>query len=162
MIVNSMNIRRASLADARAVSELILGLSTPFFVQSDRAGAEPFLAAISESAVQGYISATNFQYFIAESGHELVGVVALRDNSHLYHLFVAEQFQGQGLARELWNFAKSLADHAGNPGMYTVNSSLNAVQVYDRFGFRVNGPEVQMHGVAFQPMQLLDSKMSGI
>ena len=30
-----------------------------------------------------------------------MGVVAIRDNNHLYHLFVAEEFQRRGIARDL-------------------------------------------------------------
>ena len=53
-----------------------------------------------ESAIQGYVSASNFEYFVAESQGLLAGVVALRDNGHLFHLFVAEPFQGQGPWRQ--------------------------------------------------------------
>ena len=49
---------------------------------------------------------------------------------------------------------EAAALQAGNPGKFTVNSSLNAVPVYQRFGFVANGPVVQKHGIAFQPMLL--------
>jgi hypothetical protein len=32
-------------------------------------------------------------------GGELMGVVGMRDSVRVYHLFVAEAFQGQGIAR---------------------------------------------------------------
>jgi predicted GNAT family N-acyltransferase len=35
-----------------------------------------------------------------------------------------------------------------------VNSSLNAVAVYERFGFVRSGQQVQTHGIAFVPMKL--------
>jgi GNAT superfamily N-acetyltransferase len=94
---------------------------------------------------------------IAEEQSQLAGVVALRDNSHLFHLFVAEPFQGRGLGGKLWHMVKTKALQSGNPGKFTVNSSLNATRVYERFGFIVNGPVVQANGVAFQPMQLSQS-----
>lgn len=49
------------------------------------------------------------------------GVVGVRDNSHLYHLFVAKPFQGCGLGRRLWEHAKAQYLAAGNPGVFTVN-----------------------------------------
>jgi len=149
-----MKVERAAIADAPRISALIRELSKPFLVSPSGEGAEPFFAAISESAIQSYVSASNFEYFVAESQGLLAGVVALRDNSHLFHLFVAEPFQGQGLGGELWQMIKARAIQSGNPGKFTVNSSLNALPVYEKFGFVASGPVVQTHGVAFQPMQL--------
>lgn len=37
---------------------------------------------------------------------------------------------------------------------YTVNSSLLAVPVYERFGFRRVSPTVEQSGIAFVPMRL--------
>ena len=149
-----MKVERASIADAPRISALIRELSRPFLVSPTGEGAEPFFAAISESAIQGYVSAGNFEYFLAESQGQLAGVVALRDNSHLFHLFVAEPFQSKGLGSKLWQMVKAQAIQAGNPGRFTVNSSLNALPVYEKFGFVVSGAVVQTHGVTFQPMQL--------
>jgi GNAT superfamily N-acetyltransferase len=86
-----------------------------------------------------------------------VGVAGIRDTTHVYHLFVAEAFHRQGLATSLWEIAKAAALAAGNPGRFTVYSSLHAVPVYERFGFRATGPEVHKHGVAFVPMELDES-----
>jgi GNAT superfamily N-acetyltransferase len=149
-----MRVDLATVSDAPRISALIRGLSKPFFVSPSGEGAEPFLAAIGETAIQGYVSADNFEYFVAEAQSQSAGVVALRDNSHLFHLFVAEPFQGRGLGSKLWQMVKARAIQAGNPGKFTVNSSLNALPVYEKFGFVANGPVVQTHGVAFQPMQL--------
>ena len=149
-----MKVERATVADAPRISALIRELSQPFLVSPSGEGAEPFFAAIGESAIQGYVSASNFEYFVAEAQEQLAGVVALRDNSHLFHLFVAEPFQGQGLGSKLWLMVKTRAIQSGNPGKFTVNSSLNALTVYEKFGFVASGSVVQTHGVAFQPMQL--------
>jgi ribosomal protein S18 acetylase RimI-like enzyme len=149
-----LQVRPATAADASRVSALIRSLSEPFFLLPGGDGADLFLQSISEPAVHGYIVSQNFSYRVAESKNQLVGVVAMRDNSHLYHLFVAPAFQGQGKARQLWEFGKAQAMHAGNPGRFTVNSGLGAVPVYERFGFVVSGPTVAKHGVSFRPMVL--------
>ncbi len=150
-----MQVRHATATDAKQISSLIRSLSDPFFLAPGGEGAEAFLASITEEAIQGYISASNFSYLVADTGGQLVGVVALRDNSHLFHLFVAKASQGTGLGRDLWLVVKQAALGAGNPGRFTVNSSLNAVPVYERFGFVPSGSEVQTHGIAFLPMQLI-------
>lgn len=149
-----MRLDRATIADAPRISALIRELSKSFLVSPSGEGAEPFFAAIGEPAIHGYVSASNFVYLVAKAEGQLAGVVALRDNSHLFHLFVAEPFQGQGLGGKLWNTVKIKAIQSGNTGKFTVNSSLNALPFYERFGFMASGPVVRTHGVAFQPMQL--------
>ena len=94
----------------------------------------------------------NFRYYLAEVGNQLVGLVGTRDNTHLHHLFVAEAFQRQGLGRRLWEHAAAECRKAGNPGVFTVNSSKNAVAAYERFGFSVAGPVQNVDDVLFVPM----------
>lgn len=147
-----MEFRRAVLADAAAISALIRSLSDPFFQSPGGAGAERFLDAIGTAAIASYLTAGNFRYLVAESAGALVGVVALRDDTHLYHLFVADACQGRGVARRLWNLVRAEAEHAAGARRFTVNASLNAVPVYERFGFRATGPQVALHGVVFLPM----------
>ncbi|WOB06857.1 GNAT family N-acetyltransferase [Piscinibacter gummiphilus] len=149
-----MRVEAANASDAEAISALIVELSEPFFLSPSRGGAERFLASISVEAVRGYLSSANFSYYVARSESRLAGFVALRDNSHLFHLFVATAFQGNRLASQLWATAKTDAVQAGNPGEFTVNSSLNAVPVYERFGFVREGEVQRMHGISFQPMRL--------
>jgi GNAT superfamily N-acetyltransferase len=131
-VLGAMNIKRATIADATEISALIRSLSKPFLVSPTGEGSEQFYASVNESATAGYLSATNYSYFVARSQGQLVGVVAVRDNSHLFHLFVAEQFQGQGLSSKLWHLAKAEAMDLGNPGKFTVNSSLNACRAWRR------------------------------
>ncbi|MBA4256502.1 MAG: GNAT family N-acetyltransferase [Polaromonas sp.] len=156
-----MQIRSATDADAARISGLIQSLSGPFFLSPDGSGAELFLQSVTEQAIRGYVSASNFLYLIAEAENELAGVVALRDNTHLYHLFVARTHQGKGLGRSLWLCVKQAALRAGNSGRFTVNASLNAIPIYERFGFIPSSPKVEKHGVAFMPMQLVAVQNGG-
>lgn len=119
-MIDAMQIRSATRSDAKRISSLIHSLSGSF-MPVDGASAEPFLASISEQAIGNCISASNFLYFVAEVDDELAGVVALRDNRHLYHLFVAQAHQGKGLGRSLWLMAEKAALAAGGDGRFTVN-----------------------------------------
>nr|MBO2513883.1 hypothetical protein [Gammaproteobacteria bacterium] len=85
---------------------------------------------------------------------EIVGVVGMRDGSHVYHLFVAEEHQGRGLGRVLREHAKAECLRRGRPAAFTVNSSRGAVPIYERFGFRIAAPEQEVEGVRFVPMRL--------
>jgi GNAT superfamily N-acetyltransferase len=160
-MTNDIRIRSARRSDAEAISALIVDLSEPFYASPTRAGAEPFLASISADAERGYLARRDFLYYVAESHGRLAGVVALRDNSHLFHLFVARAFQGAHLGRRLWEVVRSQALAAGNPGEFTVNSSLNAVPVYEKFGFVAQGDARSLHGIAFQPMRMSCGRPGG-
>jgi ribosomal protein S18 acetylase RimI-like enzyme len=150
--LDTMNIRPATVADAEKLSALLIELSGPFYTSPTRVGAEPFLASVSVEALRRYLSAPNFSYYVAEASGELAGFIALRDNSHLFNLFVATPFQRNGLATQLWGMVKAEALAAGNPGQFTVNASLNAVPVYQRFGFVCKGEIQFAHGISFQSM----------
>ena len=150
-----MQIRPASKNDADSISALILDVKHFFTLNKNGDGAEEFLKSITPSGIAGFIEADNFSYFVAHIGDELAGVVAIRDNKHLFHLFVVPKFQRQKIAEQLWQFAKADAAQSGNKSGFTVNSTPYAVPVYERFGFQVDGPRVEMHGIAFVPMKLV-------
>lgn len=153
-----MKIRTAQPDDAQPISALIRALSQPFLLSPNGVGAEPFFESISEEAIRRYIAADNFSYLVAERGDELVGVAAMRDGKHLYHLFVQPAYQRQGIAGCLWKNLRQGALAAGNPGEFTVNASLNAVTIYQAFGFEPTSAAVEFHGIAFQPMRLVEEK----
>lgn len=149
-----MLIRAAVPEDAPAISALIRSVAGAFLLHPDGAGAEAFLATITREAIAGYIASPDFNYRAGILDGALAGVVAIRDNRHLYHLFVAPERQGQGLAKQLWLDAKAEAVRRGNPGTFTVNSTPIAVPVYQSFGFSAAGDRVETHGIAFVPMRL--------
>ena len=81
----------------------------------------------------------------------LVGVVGMRERTHLQYLFVSTPYQRAGLARRLWDQARRQADRAS--GRYTVNASSYAVPAYERLGFGTVGAVQEKDGVRFQPME---------
>ncbi len=143
-----MDVRTASPTDADNISALIKSVARFFTLHPQGVGAEEFLRSIEPDAIRGYIAAPNFMYWAAFENDSLAGVVAVRDASHLYHLFVGEAFQRRGLARQLWEHARNTAMAAGNHDRMTVNSTPFAVPVYERFGFTTTGPRVETKGIA--------------
>jgi GNAT superfamily N-acetyltransferase len=149
-----MDIRPATPNDSLAISALIRSMVHRFTLHPEGIGAEDFLKTISPQGIEGCITAPNFLYLAGFIEGELAGVMAIRDNDHLYHLFVAPLFQRRGIAKALWNFARSQAIQRGNPGEFTVNSTPFAVPVYESFGFAATGHRVEAMGIAFVPMKL--------
>lgn len=138
--------------DAAAVAGLIARLSGAFLAQPDGRGAEAFRASVSTTAEAGYLADPRYRFVVAEHNGALVGFMALRDRTHVFHLFVEPALQRRGLAAALWARARDEALAAGATA-FTVNASLPAVAVYAAFGFAADGPPAEAHGVRFQPMR---------
>ncbi|MCG8588682.1 MAG: GNAT family N-acetyltransferase [Proteobacteria bacterium] len=149
-----VRIRPGVVGDAEAISDLIVSLAKKFITPDfTPEGTKAFLATASPEAIRSYFE-QGFRYSVAEERAALVGVVATRDDNHLYHLFVAESAQGRGLARRLWETARAECVARGNSGPFTVNSSRYAEAVYRRFGFVRVGDESEQDGVVVVPMRL--------
>lgn len=147
-------IRKACPADALQISELILTVAHYF--SSSASGQIPpwFLESITPSAIAGNIDDPKFNYLVAFVGPKLAGVIAVRDTTHVHHLFVASEFHRNGVAAKLWGRAKANALASGNKEGFSVRSSEFAVPVYERFGFRVIGARAEKEGIMFIPMKL--------
>ncbi|MGY5450952.1 GNAT family N-acetyltransferase [Agarivorans sp. MS3-6] len=156
----NIKIRLAKLDDASAISALLTQLAQRFLVQDfTEAGSQCLLAAMTEQSIVSYIK-QGFCYHLAEQFYEygqpqLLGVVATRDNTHLYHLFVAELAQGQGLAGKLWQQAKAVCLANGNQGEFTVNASLGAKAMYQAWGFVAEQERRENKGIIDVPMRLI-------
>ena len=91
-----MTTRPATLADAESISALIAPLAEKYIAHEfSEEGYQTLLTSVTPDAIRGYI-AEGFRYHVAEESGAVVGVVATRDDSHLYPLFVAERSQGRG------------------------------------------------------------------
>lgn len=149
-----MKIRPARPSDAEAISALITSLAPYFVAHPSGLGAESFLDSISAEAIRSYIRSNEFLYFVKSDGSRIAGAIAIQNAAHLYHLFVAKEYQGRGVARALWRHAKLAAASAGTPQRFTVNSTLYAMPFYMRLGFEPSGPRTEVKGIAYVPMVL--------
>ncbi|KHA78328.1 hypothetical protein NC77_13325 [Janthinobacterium lividum] len=84
----------------------------------------------------------------------MAGVVAMRDNTHLFHMFVPRAWHRRGMARRLWQAARDASLAKGDVTAFTVNSSLYAFPLYTSLGFVATGPKVEEGGIAFVPMRM--------
>lgn len=156
-----ITIRPARPDDAEAISALITGLAHYGLADPSRPqDAANFLASISPAGVAAALADARYRYHVAEHDGEIVGVVAMRDETHLYHLFVAEAFHGRWIAGRLWEVARHSILFTGGPVRFTVNSSRHAVPVYERFGFVATDTEQVKDGVAFVPMVMAEREDS--
>ena len=145
--MNNLIIRPARAIDAPAISALIRDLLPCMTLDPAGAGAERFISTLSTAAIAGYVLDERYRYLAGWLDGQLAGVVALRDGSHLFHLFVARPLQGRGLARQLW---QAVCDDRVD---FTVNSSGHALAMYEKFGFAATAPRVEADGIAYVPMR---------
>jgi ribosomal protein S18 acetylase RimI-like enzyme len=149
---SSMVVREATTEDAVCISGLLTALAEEFIVgEFSEEGRRHFLAHFSVEEMAGRLASTNYRFQVAEIRGTLVGVVAVRERSHLQYLFVSKACQRTGVARCLWEQACQQAGNAS--GRFTVNASSYAVPAYRRLGFSPIGAVQETSGVRFQPME---------
>ncbi len=146
-------LRPATIDDAEAISALILPLLEKFIAHEfPPQGRRNLILSMQPASIRGFFEAGH-RYHVAEAEGHVIGVVGIRDNAHVHHLFVAEPFRRQGLARRLWSVAREECLAAGNPGVFTVFSSRYAVPAYRKLGFVQAGPPETKDDVTAIPMR---------
>ena len=148
--------------DGQAIAGLIASFQSDLTDDPCGAEAEKYLASVSVEAERRYLASERYRDLLVDSGYQLVGFIAIRDGSHLFHLFVERSHQRQGIARLLWERALSELCVPSSDGDFTVNSSLSAVPVYQAFGFVPAGPIQSEHGISFLRMRRPASLATGL
>lgn len=148
-----MRIRPLDNNDIPAIAALMRALSDEFIVHECSADAAAFFTRENdESGIRGFVS-NGMAYYVAETDDAIVGFLALRDNRHVFHMFVDKAYHRQGIAAALWQAARTAAREAGNPGTFTVNASNYAVSVYEKMGFVRTADMQSENGIFYNPMQ---------
>lgn len=149
-----MLIRPISRLDIPRVAAMFRALAEEFIVHDSAPDAAArFIDENSETGLLGFIE-KGIVYHVADVDGGVAGFIAVRDQRHLFHMFVDKRYHRQGIARCLWDVARQGAIDAGNEGIFTVNSSNYALPVYIRFGFVRTAPTQESKGLRYNPMQL--------
>jgi GNAT superfamily N-acetyltransferase len=154
----SVRIRKATLDDASAVSALILSLAHHFLLRDDGSGAEGFLLSLEPEGIARNIAAPELDYYVATAAGQMMGVIAVRHRTHLFHLFVGQPFQRGGVAKALWSHVKETYGWPSASVATTVNSTPSALSFYERMGFHKVGARVETKGIAYVPMEFAQNK----
>jgi ribosomal protein S18 acetylase RimI-like enzyme len=139
------NICNITQKDAQRLSALSSGLLGVIF---DTKVPELFFEDFTTEEFEKRISCSWYKHFGYVIDNSIVGYISIKDNKHLYHLFVDEKYQKQGIAKKLWEFVKENIEFE----TMTTNASLSAINVYESFGFEIDA-KVQIHNeLKYQPM----------
>ena len=97
----------------------------------------------------------NFKIFVAKVEDKIIGMVCIRDCSHIAMLFVDKKYHKKGIGTELMNIAKNYCkEKNGDNYKITVNSAPFAIDFYHKIGFKDTGKEQTVDGIRFLPMQI--------
>ena len=159
-----MSIRIAHAEDVKEIATLVRSLSHYYLPQKISSAQDSSTKSLSAKSLPSWLLSTlteeqflqrinsaeysNYVYCIDD---EIVGYIAMKESSHLYHLFVSEAHQGNGIANGLWKHicGKCSAEK------YSVRSSLYAVPVYKKWGFVETDIVREKDGIKFQAMALI-------
>ena len=135
-----MNTRNATTADAAAIAAFVSNLASEHIASSlGDGGLDTLLASMTANATQQRL-VDGWPHICAFDGDDLSGVVVVKPPTHLYHLFVRSDLHRTGIGRKLLSIADDWSVRTSGVRLATVNSSLNAVTIYNRFGFESHGP----------------------
>jgi len=147
--------------EEREVIDLVVRVFTEFVSpEYSQEGIREFMKYARADYLAKRVTEGNF-VMLVEAGQAIIGVIEIRENSHIALLFVEESFQRKGIGKKLVRKAVELCQER-NPDIQhiTVNSSPNALTAYQKIGFKATGNERTIHGIRFIPMKLSISKGS--
>ena len=117
-----------------------------------KATFETYLKNKYEENLAGLCSGQKKMWAFYQGG-EILGVISIRDTSHISLMFVAKQHQRKGVARKLFQVVTDEVKKHSGIKQITVNSSPYAVPVYERLGFVKTGEQQEKDGIIFIPME---------
>jgi len=152
--VQEIIIRKATVTDCSEISALISRNAKSLLKNDfDGDGLTFFLNAASEQSISEYME-QGFNYMVALARHEIVGVIAIKDFQHMFHLFVDRAHHKKGIAKQLWTKISEESIALGQTDKFTLNSTSYALPVYQCWGFIVTDELQTRHGISYTPMEL--------
>ncbi len=148
-----MRIRQAQREDASAISVLAVKLTVKYIApEFPDVAAKALVQSMSSEMIARNIE-NDCVYHLAVHEDEVIGLIGVKSNTHLYHLFVGDSHQRKGIAKQLWEVAKNHCFESGNKERITVNASLYAKAVYEKLGFVTASGLQERNGVTTVAME---------
>lgn len=156
MMSMKIHYRLARPQDALAIGMLARRVTRRWILPEQPASAaEALLYGMTARPIRQKILEGQRFHLAWLDGDRLVGVAAMRDDTHLFQFFVSSRMHGRGIARELWQRTMRDAIRRAGTRHFTLKASAMAVPVYLHFGFVPSGPLlVSDTGLVTQPMHL--------
>lgn len=96
-----------------------------------------------------------YQMFVALDQKKIIGMITLRNNSHISLLFVDEKYHRQGIGRALIEYLREYLLSEAGISKVTVNAAPYGVAFYHKLGFKDLRPEEVKDGIKYTPMEFV-------
>lgn len=96
----------------------------------------------------------HLKIFVVKNKEKIIGMICIRDYSHIAMLFVDKNYHKKGIGTDLINKATDFCKN-NNTKEITVNSSPYAIAFYHKIGFKDTDKEQTIDGIIFLPMKML-------
>jgi len=148
-MINCPTIRLALEADVSDIAELIYSTSAACCFSPAQPCPKWYEESVQPSQIATLFKSEQMVWLVAIEEQKLAGVLAVTDKSHVKYFFVHPAFQKLGVGKKLW---ESAMDRGALGNSITVRSSLFAVPVYQRLGFKAIEPPKSFNGMDYQTM----------
>ena len=139
----------------KIISDLVWRVFSEFEVPDySEEGVNTFKEIIVPERIAEKIKNEGFKVYCCFNESILVGVLGVRDKTHISLLFVDKRYHRKGIAKELLRLV--IVDiQKFNPELreITVNSSPYAVKIYEKLGFMAIDNMQEKDGIKYTPMK---------
>lgn len=97
--------------------------------------------------------------WVACKDSDIVGMIEIRDNKFISLLFVDKEYQGQGIAKRLFNESlKEIIQRDTKLDKFHVHASPYSVPIYKKLGFIETNKILEENGIKYLPMEMTIKK----
>jgi GNAT superfamily N-acetyltransferase len=152
----SISYREMKSGEEAIVVDLVLKIFDEFVApQYTQEGVVEFKKFVRIDALADRLRSGNI-VLLAELEKRIIGIIEIRENSHIALLFVDKSMQRKGIAKELIRKSINMCkERKPSIEKITVNSSPNAFTGYQNIGFKKVEDEKAVNGIRFIPMELI-------
>lgn len=118
-------------------------------------GVRHFADFITDTTLHRMFVMGAYQMFVALDQGRIVGMITLRNATHISLLFVDERYHRRGIGRALMKHLTNYLLTEVGAAYVTVNASPYGVGFYHRLGFKDLRPEEEKDGIIYTPMKFI-------
>ncbi len=118
-------------------------------------GIQNFEDFITDTTLHRMFLMGVYQMFVALDRKQIVGMLTLRNNSHISLLFVDEKYHRRGIGRALIEYLREYLLSEAGISKVTVNAAPYGVAFYHKLGFQDLRPEEERDGIRYTPMEFV-------
>lgn len=118
-------------------------------------GVRNFEDFITDTTLYRMFVMGTYQMFVALSEGEIIGMITLRNRTHISLLFVDERYHRRGVGRALMEYLENYLLTEIGASRVTVNASPYGEPFYHRLGFRDLRPREEKSGIIYTPMEFV-------